>query len=157
MAQNFGQLRNVELSTAFAFETAFASGWTGVTVVKGFPNFPKVTLPVVSVRLNTTNTNLLEIGSRQTDDVYNIIFEVFATSDGQKLDLAQYVKNLILADWVYYEWSRGSGDTMNKTANGRIAFNDFTQDSPIFHGDDVDLADKYRYIIAVDVRVAKNG
>ena len=156
MAQNFGQLRNVDLSTAYYFETAFASGWTGITIVKGYPNFPAVTLPVVAVRINSVNTNLLEIGSRQTDDVYNIIIDIFAKSDGQKLDLAQYVKNLVLADWTYYEWSRGSGDTMDKSANGKIVYNQFIQDSPIFHGDDVDVADRFRYNISVDIRVAKN-
>jgi hypothetical protein len=157
MAQLFGQLRNVDLSTAYYFETAFASGWTGVNIVKGYPNFPAVSLPCVAVRINSVNTDLLEIGSRQTDDLYNIIIDIFAKSDGQKLDLAQYVKNLILADWVYYEWSRGSGDTMNQVANGKIVYSGFTQDSPVFHGNDVDVSDKYRYIIAVDVRVAKNA
>ena len=153
----FGQIRNLELSTVFYFEQSFATDWTGINVVKGYPNFTKVSLPVIAIRLNVVNTNLLEIGSRQTDDVYNLIIDIFATSDGQKLDLAQYIKTLILNDWVYYLWARGSGSTMDKTSNGKVVFNSFIQDSPIFHLDDVDVSDRFRYIISTNVRVAKNA
>ncbi len=158
MAQNFGDIRNVELSTIFYIETQLSSGWTGINVVKGYPNFPKQTLPCVAIRMNNILNPRREIGSRVTEDIYNFVIDIFATSDGQKLDIAQYLTTLItLNNWTFYTWSRGSGDTMDKSQNGKVVYLDMLQNAPVLHTDDVDTYERFRHVLSFDVKTAPNA
>lgn len=158
MAQNFGKIRNVELSTIYYLETQFSSGWTGITIQKGYPNFTKVNPPVVAMRINNILNPQKEIGSRATNDILNIVVDIFATSDGQKLDLAQYLTTLITQNnWTYYVWSRGSGETMDKVDSGKVVYSGMIQNAPVFHTDDVDSAERFRHTLSFDVRVETNA
>lgn len=158
MAQNFGKIRNVELSTVYAIRTAIDAVWSDVTTVVGYPDFTKPqTLPIVSVRLANDNADFLEIGSRQTIDEYDFIIDIFAKSDPQRMDLAQTVKNTLLGDWTYYEHSRTSGQgasDITRTADGKVQFRRFIQNTHVeIGGRDVDAYDRFRQLISFTVFV----
>lgn len=151
--QYFGEARNVERSTTEYIKTQIESGWTGVSVVLGYPNFSKASTPVVSVTLSAEFGNAKEIGSTAYESIYNILIEIFASDDGQRLDLSQFIKEKVISQWTYYLYSRGSGNTIDRVANGNINFIEFTQNSRIDFFDDVSVQDRFRHIIGINVRV----
>lgn len=158
MAQVFGQLRNVELSTIYFLKQCFQTDWNNISVIKGNPNFPSDPLPVVAINVSTVLPKLKEVGSRTMDNTYNIIIDIYATGDGQRLDLAQYVENKILLDWTYYLFSQvsGSPDQNSQVADGKVIWQQFTQHTKVDFLEDVPKFDRFRYRIAFNVRVAKN-
>lgn len=154
--QNFSKMRNVELSTIKYIEDSINASWTGINVVKGFPNFPKQTVPVIAVTLESVFSDRREIGSRVMNDVYNIIIEIFGSSNANRLDLAQFIQDKVVLDWVYYTHSKASGsdEDLDLVDSGdKIQFLDFTQNTRVSFFDDVEFYDRYRHIIAVNVRV----
>jgi hypothetical protein len=154
MAQYFGQYRCVELSTVQYIETSLASSWTGVSVCKGYPNFDKVSVPVVSVSVLSNNPNFLEIGSRQLFENYLINIEIFSKSDGQRLDIAQTIKNTVLTDWVYYVYSNNSDNSdIERVSSGKIKLVSFVQNDKREFFDNVSIQDRYRHIISINVTV----
>jgi hypothetical protein len=157
MAQNFGKARNCELSVVFGIDTALSALWDNVTVVKGFPQSnASSSLPIVSVRLLTDTANFREIGSRALNDVYSFAIDIFAKSDGQRLDLAQSIRDILLNDFTYYVHSHNSGDpeTLTKVDSGRVVFTQFTDNSKVDFAEDVELFDKFRHFIGFDCRIA---
>lgn len=156
MPSYFRETRNVELSTIYYIENQFASSWSGVTVLKTQPNYDKATFPVVSVRLLSDFSSPKEIGSTALKSVYSFVFDIFAKSDGQRLDLADFLKGIISSGWTYYVHSHASGGdgTLDRTASGRIQLVGITQNSKIVFTEEVDDADRFRHIITADVRVS---
>lgn len=154
--QYFSQLRNVELSTIKYVEDSINASWTGINIVKGYPNFDKVAVPVVSVVLDSITSDRREIGSRAMIDIYNIIVEIFAKSNAQRLDLAQFIKDKLNLNWTYYTHSHGSGGagTLDLVDGGtKIQTLDFLQNSKVDFAETVEFYDRYRHIISVNVRV----
>lgn len=154
--QPFGKSRNVELSSIKYISDSIAASWTGVSVVKGFPDITKPEqLPVIAVTLESEFNDLFQIGSRETDDVYVISIEIFAKSNAQRLDLAQFIKDKVLQDWIYYTHANqsGSAETIERVNSGKVTFSQFTQNTKIEFGDDTEFFDRYRHLIQVNVRV----
>jgi len=156
MAQNFSKARNTELSTFLYIKNSLDANWSGITTVKGFPDSDKPVIPCVAITLETELSNRIEIGSRQMDDVYNFSIDIFAKSHAQRLDLANYIKNKLLEDWVYYTFANqsGSNETVESIASGKVQFIDLIQNAKIEFGEDVEFYDRYRHIISFNVRVA---
>lgn len=151
----FRTARNIELSTIQYLETEIGSGWSNVTVIKAFyqayakDNVP----PIVCIRLMDQNTDYLEIGSTTLDNIYNIIVDIFATSDGQRLDLADFILNILKDSWVYNTYAHASGDNSNivATASGRIRVKRFIENGKIDFGETEELRDRYRHSLIFSV------
>ena len=79
MAQLFGQLRNVDLSTAYYFETAFASGWTGVNIVKGYPN---QWVAIVDKKVVAAGTTIAEVEKEGTEKTGRDEFPIYFAERG---------------------------------------------------------------------------
>lgn len=156
MPSYFRETRNVELSTIYYLEQEFASNWAGVEILKTQPNYDKIALPVVSVRLISDFSSPREIGSTTLKSVYSFVFDIFAKSDGQRLDLADFLKETLSSSWVYYLHSHASGGTgtLDRTASGRIHLVNINQNTKVVFTEDVDDADRFRHIISADVRVS---
>jgi len=150
----FSQTRNVELSTLYYLETQIAANWTGITLVKSFSSAYDQTLPVVCVQLVGAMTDRLEIGSTTLQNYYEIAIDVFATSDGQRIDLADFILNQLKAGWIYYTHSKVSGaTTLTKVAAGRITVTEFSDNSKIDLGDEVANPDRFRHFLRIYTRV----
>lgn len=155
----FRETRNVELSTIYYIDNQISADWTGVTVTKSKANIDKLSLPVIAIKLLSDNSSRREIGSVALNTDYNILIDIFAKSDGQRSDLADFLKSTLTSDWIYYEHARQSGDpeALSRTANGKILFQQFTQNAQITFNEDVEFYDKFRHVISFNCRVAKNG
>jgi hypothetical protein len=151
----FSQDRNVELSTIRYIETEIDANWSDIEVVKGWPNFDKVALPVVSVYLASQNAERKEIGSRSINDIYTFIIDIFAKSDGQRIDLADSIKNSLLDDWTYYTHSQTSGTpkVLSRVDAGRVIFLEFVQNIKVEFADGADGYDRFRHQITFNARI----
>ena len=156
MASWFRVSRNIELSLLYYIETSLNADWTGITVVKTFKKaYHKDTaLPIVCIRLSDTSATRQEVGSDTLDSRYLLILDIFSTSDGQRLDLADYIKDKLKNGWIHYDHSHASGDntTLTRIANGRDMVTEFTSDTKIEFGENVDERDQYRHTISVRAR-----
>jgi hypothetical protein len=153
---NFGLDRNVDLSTIYALEEAIEASWDNVTVVLGFPNTAKANdLPIIAIRLLSIDSSRKEIGAITFEDIYTFIIDIFATSDGQRLDLASFIKDTINGLWTYYEHGHPSGDnsTLTRTEAGKIIFKQIINNARVDFYDDIDAVDRFRHSITFTCRV----
>ena len=151
----FSTTRNVELSTIYYIEQQIDASWSGVEVVKSFLSAYDKTLPVVCVRLLGTSTDRLEIGSTTLDNEYEFVIDVFATSDGQRIDLSDFIMDKLKDGWVYYTHAHTPGDntSLTRTSAGRLTVIDFVNNERIdFGNDEVENPDRFRHQITFIIR-----
>lgn len=151
----FRESRDIELSCIYYLETCFNADWTGITVVKSFTNAYDATLPVVCVELNSTDNIWKEIGSTSLYNDYTINIDIFAKSNGQRLDLADYIIEKIKEGFTYYDHSQTSGapETLTRTANGRVFLHRFLSNYKLDFGTEgVDQWDRFRHFISISVK-----
>ncbi len=152
----FRESRNVERSTMEYLTTQINNSWTNVTVIKTFyqayarDNTP----PIVCVRLMDQNTDFLEIGATTLDSRYNIVIDIFARSDGQRLDLADFIINQIKDNWTYNTYAHAVGDksTINATAAGKCRVMEFIENGKVDLGETEESRDRHRHSIIFSVR-----
>jgi hypothetical protein len=152
----FRESRNVELSLIYYLETNINSDWTGVTVVKSFTNAYKAALPVVAVRLTDTINNRREVGSTTLLNDYILTIDIFASSDGLRIDLSDYILDKLKDGCIYYEHSQTSGapQTLTRTAGSkRLIVKRFISNQKLDFGEDVDNYDKFRHFVQVEIRI----
>lgn len=150
----FRESRNCELSTIYYLETAIANDWSGITVVKSFTNAYKTTLPVVAIYLSSTNNNRREIGGTSLVKDHFINIDIFATSNGQRIDLADYITDKLKDCWTYYLHSQTSGspESLSRTPDGTIMVTNYITDTKIDFGENVEATDRFRHFIQIQVR-----
>lgn len=156
MPSYFTETRNVELSTLEYLETQLGTDWTNVTLEKTFKRVysKDVSLPIVCVRLADTNNLRKEVGSTAFDNRHIIIVDLFTTSDGMRIDLADYIADKLKDGWDYKAYSHVSGDNSQITgvADGKIFVTEFIANGKIDFGENVDVKDRFRHTISVIVR-----
>ena len=143
----FTKARNVELSVVDAIETAVNASWTGITVVKSFLQSYAVPVPVICVRMLSIESKRREIGGNSLRERYTFVVDIFAKSDGQRIDLTDFIVNAVKNGFVYNEFSHASGGTFTKTANGRIPFLTFEGNTSIEANDSEVEHERYRQSI----------
>lgn len=155
----FSQDRNVELSTLYYIETAVANDWSNVSVIKTFPNYDKLQVPVIAIRLLSIDSSRYEIGNRSLSDNYTFTVDIFAKSDGQRIDLASYIKNKLSDNWTYYQHSHVSGDpdSFNRIDAGKILWKEFINNTKVDFGDGASTYDKFRHSITFVVSYEPNA
>ena len=148
----FRESRNAELSVIYYLEDAIGTDWTGITVVKRFTDAYKSPLPVVAISLTETYNNRKEIGANTLLNDYTITVDIFAKSDGQRIDLADYIMDKLKDGCVYYTHSQTAG-VLSRTADGRLHINRFSLNHKVDLGDEgVDVYDRFRHFIQLTVR-----
>jgi hypothetical protein len=151
---SFSTMRNVELSTLYYVETSINASWTGVEIVKSFLSAYDKTLPVVCVRLTDGPKERLEVGSNTLIKDYTFIIDVFATSDGQRIDLADFLVDKLKDGWVYYTHAHtvGSPAELTRTSAGRITLTRFIENNRVELGEVIENPDRFRHIVTFQVR-----
>ena len=91
MSNNFREKRCMEFSFIDYITTNVNTDWSGVSVVKSFSQAYKEDLPVICIRSSSTLHSQKEVGSTNLYNDVTIIIDVIATSDGLRLDLADYL------------------------------------------------------------------
>ena len=153
----YRQSRNIEASIVDALTANFVADWSGVNVEKTFARIYEISLPSVCIRTGTTAHDFVEIGDNNTWRKVQLLIDVFATSDGQKLDLVDYIVSKIKDGFIYYDYVITNGAVASKTANGRIRVMSIDV-TPIDFDEEkntLDVHDRFRALITAEISLGK--
>jgi hypothetical protein len=149
--------RNIEASLIdyITYELAYASPPWIIRVEKSFAEVYEGTPPCICVNEEDSDVKLREIGSNSYLEDILVSIRIFATSDGQRLDLAAWMLSKIMPGTNYYEYVISSGVVSSKVLKGTISVLKVTANRKELRAtDNLDVMDRYRHILSFKVRVA---
>lgn len=120
MATVYGVTRNIEKSIRDYVQAQLTAGsWTSVNLIKTFAEVSEKSLPVVCIESSATDHLFVEIGSNSTYRDVSIILDIFALTDGQLLDLKDYIISKLKLGCTYYAYTLTSG-VYSSVSQGRL-------------------------------------
>ena len=149
--------RNIEASLIQFIEDQLVGAWVGISVEKAFSRVYKIDLPVICIRCGTTSHDSTEIGGNSTVRTPNVLIDIFAEDDGQRLDLKDFLIEKLRGGCVYYDYTITNGQIISKTANGRIRVLNI-DDTPIdfdVEKSKLDVHDRYRHLLSLSVSLGR--
>lgn len=149
--------RNIEASIIDHLTSELASSWSDVNVEKSFARVYDLSLPTVCVQVSDTTHDKVQLGDDATWRTILVTIDIFATSDGNRLDLKDFIVTSVKRGFVYYEYTIVNGSVQSKTANGRIRTLNI-DDSPINFNTDkntLDVHDRYRHLITLNLSLGR--
>ena len=153
----YRQTRNIEASIIDFLQGHFDTDWSNINVEKTFSKVYEISLPVICVRVGITTHNPVEIGSNSTIRKPQLLIDIFAENDGQKLDLTDYVIEKIKHGCIYYNYIIVGGNVDSKVADGRIRVLsiDVTPVNLDEEKNKLDIHDRYRNLITCELSIGK--
>lgn len=144
--------RNLEASLKDHLDELAEEDELSVNIRVGRKNDSDFELPCIVCYFESETSDRIELGSNNTLDRKLFIFDIFATSEGERLDLAEWLKEAIRNGWKWYSYHPNQEDPINptKSKQGRVTIN-FLTNSRITLGNNVDPIDAYRHRITVQV------
>jgi hypothetical protein len=148
--------RNIEASLVDRIVANLtADSWTGIRVEKSFAEVYKGTLPCIVVNALEIRPEKLEIGSKTNLKYFTINIRIFATSDGQRLDLSDWLLDELENDTDYYSYTITGGVVSAKVLTGRIILiRWFDNRKELVNTENLESADRYRHLISFEAIVA---
>ena len=149
--------RNIEASLIDTITTWIASDWStfNIRVEKAFAEVYKGTLPCIVVNVLEINPVKLEIGSKTNLKYFTVNIRVFCTSDGQRLDLSDYLLDKFEDDIDYYAYTITDGGVSSKVLTGRIVVTRwFDNRKELTNTENLEKEDRYRHILSFECIVA---
>lgn len=132
----------------------FEDDWKGIRVVKEFTQVYDGTLPAMCVQFITPNSKKKEIGSGVWLKTPDMSIRIFATDNGQREDLAEWLLEKLENSVDYYEYESGG---VSKELKGKISINKILKDEKeLVNTENLAQEDKARHIISFSCRVVKN-
>jgi len=155
--------RNLEASIIdFVKESLEASpySWEDINIIKGFNKVYELELPTVAIRAENTIYTKVEIGSNNFTRTVQVFVDIFADSDGLRLDLKDAIIEILKNGLVYYEYTITKGGkvaTSSSQANGRIRIIKI-DDTPLnfaIEKSKLETHDKFRHLLTLSVNIGK--
>jgi len=156
--------RNLEASLIdFLKQELEEENWTNISVEKSFARAYSLAMnmnngaAVLCIRASDTNRTRAEIG---TDNVMRselILIDVFATNDGQRLDLVDFILDELKSGFPYYQYQTGPNNVESRIQDGRCTIKNM-EDRPVNFNIDkssLELQDRYRHLISLQVATGK--
>lgn len=151
----YRESRNIERSFIDYITTQLALAtppWTGISVEKVFPIENQV--PCILVQLLSTSSEDLEIGSTEKRKYPLVILRIFADNDGQRLDLADWLFDIIKSGFVYNNYTITDNEPA-ATPAGKIHISRFIRNEKELENiEGLKKIDRYRHIISVEITVS---
>lgn len=154
---NYRPSRNIEASIIDFLKPKFQTDWSSENVEKSFARIFSISLPSICIRCGETGHDRIELGSNSTVRNPQIIIDIFAENDGQRLDIKDWLISQIKSGLSYYTYEIENGQVKTKIESGRIRILDFT-DIPIDLNVDkntLDVHERYRHRITLSVSLGK--
>ena len=152
--------RNIEASIIEYLEEQFKfANWTNVIVEKTFARIYGMQMDenkgqsAVCVRCSDTNRKRIEIGTDSVMRSELVLIDVFATSDGQRLDLVDFLGCILIKGMPYFEYRTQTNSIMTKIQTGRIRVMNL-EDKPVNFGVDksaLEVQDRYRHLLSLTI------
>ena len=156
MSTTYRESRNLEGSIVQFLEAKLTQDkWSGISVVKGWPQDYKGKIPLVGVEALEKRPRKLEIGSGR-HIIYRIArIRLFCTSDGQRLDLSDWIfSKLESEDIPYYEYKIVEGKVSEKILAGKISITRWLRHlKELQNTEGLEREDKFREIIEFEARI----
>jgi hypothetical protein len=132
-------------------------GWKGIRVEKVFAEVYKGTLPCILIGVDNVSPEKLEIGSKINLKYYQISIRIFATSDGLREDLSDWLLELLEDDINYYTYGITSGEVSEKTLSGKIIITEISRnEKELTNTENLSVEDRYRNITVFKSYIAFN-
>lgn len=108
-------------------------------------------LPTITIYLDNVNSPKEFIGSNETLDVHLIIIDIYATNEGERLDLAKWVFDTIKNGFRYYTYTPNLSNPSSptKVADRWIHVN-FITNTRVSLGQNIDEEDAHRHRISIN-------
>lgn len=143
------------LDTEISTDSVTDINGTAVPVRVGRKNDDNWTIPCISLYVESETLERFEIGSNNRDERELIIIDIYATNEGERLDLAKWVTDTINNGWQYYTYTVNvaTPESPNKVAGGWVNV-DFLSNTRINLGNNVSQLDVYRHRISINVWIS---
>ena len=154
MARNFSRTRCVELSMVKYLTDTINASWTGISVVKDYLQAYEVPIPVICVGMASQDPKRWEIGDSLLNQIFTFQIDIFANSDGQRIDLDDFVVNALIGGQIqYYDCAKDPSNSSNilYTPNGNMTVLKFITDRKVNAPADARVEDKFRQIMMFTV------
>ena len=156
--------REIEYSLIqFLTEYFKNENWTNVTIEKTFNRAYSQAMKmdtgaaVICVRCSSTNRKRFELGNDNLLRSQLVLIDVFATSDGQRMDLVDFIIDTIKGGFPYLEVQTEKAQVTSEIETGRVTINSI-DDVPVNFNTDksnLDLSDRFRHLITLSVSTGK--
>jgi len=148
--------RNIEASLIdFITSELTTDGWTGIRTEKSFAEVYKGTLPCIVVNALEIRPQKLEIGSKTNLKYFTVNIRIFATNDGQRLDLSDWLFDELENDINYYAYTITNGVVSAKVLTGRMVITRwFDNRKELINSEVLEKEDRYRHLLSFEVNVA---
>lgn len=152
--------RNIEASVIDKITADLVTdGWStfNIRVEKAFSEVYQGTLPCILVQVNSLDPTKLEIGSKTWLKYFEVSIRIFATGDGLRLDLADWMTDKLEDDINYYVYTIVSGVVSTKVLSGKIVVlpdGILRNEKELINTDNLVNEDKYRHIITFRCYIA---
>jgi len=126
-----------------------------VPVRVGRKNDDNWTLPCISLYVESETLERFEIGSNNRDDRQLIIIDIYATNEGERLDLAKWLSTTINNGWRYYSYTPNiaTPESPDKVAGGLVNV-DFLTNTRVNLGQNTDEIDAHRHRVTINVWIS---
>lgn len=129
--------------------------WTGIRVEKSFSEVYKGTQPCIVVNALEIRPETLEVGSASHLKYFTVNIRIFASNDGQRLDLSDWLFEKLESDTNYYEYAITSGAVSAKILKGKIVITKWIENrKELANAEIVEKEDRYRHLFSFEALVA---
>lgn len=153
----YRESRNIEASLIDYLKTELEASWNNINVEKTFARVYNISLPTVCIRVGDTAHIKAEVGSEATTRTVQVFIDIFASDDGMRLDIKDFIVEKIKGGCVYYDYVIVNGVVQSKTADGRIRVIDIDDSGINFDidKDKLDVHDRHRSLITLSVSLGR--
>lgn len=153
----YRETRNIEASLIEFIEAGLtADGWTGISTSKVLDETYK-NLPCILVQVSDQNPVTKEVGSKLKVKYHEVSIRIFATTDGQRMDLADWLFDRLNENKItYYAFTITNGVVSAQVDSGSIVifgeFVDFRRE--LVNTENLDNKDRFRHLLKFNCYVA---
>lgn len=160
---NYRPTRGIEASVIDFLTQELSNTWKNIRVEKTFAHVYGLNLDAnkheaaVCVRVLSSKTPRLEIGDNTIWRTALVMIDVFATSDGQREDLKDFIISKVIKGIPYYQYTIKGSEILSKIQTGRLRIT-IEGDVPVnFNTDKSSLAvsDRFRHALSFSATMSQ--
>lgn len=128
--------------------------WGGIIVEKAFSKITDATYPAILVQMIPTDRTPKEIGNTVTRKSYTVFVRIFATDDGMRLDLKDWLCEILEPGMKYYTYTITGNQTL-KEESGFLSIKITTDRKELENVEGLVLKDRYRHLISLKISITE--
>lgn len=143
--------RNIENSILKYIRDNINTDWSNVNTGLSF-DYNSNKLPFIAIRTDSATHRKLELGNTILRTVDLVIIDIYSTGDGQRLDLAEYLLDILRSGFQYYIWAPNPSDKDNPLITAHCwVYVSIVGDIKIDLGESASVCDKFRHRITLEL------